>query len=725
MSMIECPAHDDSTASLSVAVTEEGVVLLKCHAGCRTKEDVLPAFGLEIRDLYPTNGAPAAFLSKNPDIQPSRRGNRLVFIDVADWFTDPDFTSAFDYVDENAVPKYRVVRFDYPDGKQVRQCRPNPNAPGRFLSGLNGEAPLLYRLPEVIQAAKNGGTVYVPEGEPKVELLRSWGLVATCSSGGAGKWRPEFAEHLRGAQVVILPDNDEPGRKHAADVSSSAIGKASSVRLIELEGLAEGQDIKDWAQAGGTKEELERVVGSTQPMQAPAVAPTEGPEKPFDRARYWTVVVGPRGGSKTVFEPVALAKDVARFLHLTRGPGGGLWWRDDGVYRQDGEDHVKRLVQEQLGDDFRSSRLGEVMAWAKCLPVTITTEPPPENLLHVANGVLDIDTLELRPVTPEERWTYRLPVAWNPDATCPNITAFIYEVVPEDCRLLVGEVFGMCLLPTSRFRRAVMLLGSGSNGKSKLLETLQNMLGEENIAAQKLHDLGEDRFAKAELFGKLANICGDLDSRPIERSDTFKTLTGTDLINAERKFGQPFKFVNYATLVFSANEWPVSHDQTNAYFTRWVAIPFTQRYREDGGPLQPGEKRADPKLIDRLTTPAELEGLLVRAVHGARRLRERGGFEVPESVRAAVEDYRQWADTVLAWVDERVRPDPEQRNSRSHVYGSYRTWCKDNGRGPLSAKRFWPRLREVIEARGWPVDWDTYTNDAAGLRAVEGLKVEW
>lgn len=198
-----------------------------------------------------------------------------------------------------------------------------------------------------------------------------------------------------------------------------------------------------------------------------------------------------------------------------------------------------------------------------------------------------------------------------------------------------------------------------------------------------------------------------------EAADTFKMLIGGDWITAERKYGQPFEFKSYATLVFSANEWPVSHDQTDAYFTR-IAIPFTNRYVE--GEPGPGERRADPKLIERLTTRGELEGLLVRAVRGALRLQERGGFVIPDSVRDAVSDYRQWVDTVLAWASERVRPMPGHRIERSTVYLSYQAWATENGRKAVSAKRFWPRLREILDQRGIP--FQEVEADARELRDV-------
>lgn len=430
----------------------------------------------------------------------------------------------------------------------------------------------------------------------------------------------------------------------------------------------------------------------------------------------------PSGNGPDRFVPARLAADIASEYRIVRGPGGGIWYDAGGVYRVGAEDLVKDTVRRVLGEAYRQNHLNEVLSWCRTLPVEVTTDPPPENLLNVANGVLDIDTLELRQVGADDRFTYQLPVRWNPYAKCPSIAEFMREVLPADVVAagLVGELFGMCVVPTGRYRRAVMLLGPGSNGKSVFLRLAKALLGPDNVASVTLQALSEDRFAKAQLFGKLANVAGDLDSKPLERSGSFKTLTGDDLVTAEEKFGQPFQFVNYATLVFSANEWPVSYDQTDAYFTRWIAVPFNQRYREDGGELLPGERRADPKLGDRISTPAELEGLLVVAVQGARRLRERGGFLIPESVRAAVADYRQWADTVMAWIDETVTAAPDGTVSRKAVYKAYVEWCRDNGRSPVSSKKFWPRFREVLAGQG--VQIEETKHDVA--RLVHGLRID-
>lgn len=445
--------------------------------------------------------------------------------------------------------------------------------------------------------------------------------------------------------------------------------------------------------------------------------------------RSWTLRIGNPWDEKvnadgeitsSKFVPPRLGKDIADQLGIVRGPDGGLWFDAGGVYRPRADEIIEVAVRRVLGESFRRNHLAEVMTWCKTLPTEVTTDPPPAHLLNCANGVLDLDTLELRPVAWNERFTYQLPVRWNPEATCPNIEAFVRQVVPPDAVGLVTEVFGMCLLPTQRFRRAVMLLGGGSNGKSVLLSILRALLGPDSYSSVTLHALSEQRFASSQLFGKLANIAGDLDAKPVESSGAFKMLTGEDAVTAESKYGQPFQFVNYATLVFSANEWPVSYDQTDAYFTRWIAIPFDKRFVEGGVPLADGELRADPKLLDRLLTPDELEGLLVRSVAGARRLRDRGGFELPQSVRDAVTDYRQWADTVIAWADEAVTVKPDMQVPRTAVFSRYRGWCKRNGRSAVSSKKFWPRFRDVLKAKGIGFD----EGKSHGDRNVTGLWIE-
>lgn len=157
---------------------------------------------------------------------------------------------------------YQVVRLE---PKGFRQRRRNHG--GGWEWTLGNVARVLYRLPE-LRAADPTAPVFVPEGEKDVDNLVTKGLVATTNAGGAGKWRSEYAESLRGRAVVVLPDNDPIGRKHAEQVRAALEGVATSVRVLELEGLPEKGDVSDWLAAGHTVEELVRLARSAPTSRA-------------------------------------------------------------------------------------------------------------------------------------------------------------------------------------------------------------------------------------------------------------------------------------------------------------------------------------------------------------------------------------------------------------------------------------------------------------------------
>jgi hypothetical protein len=237
-----CPAHDDRRASLSVAEGEDGRVLLRCHAGCEVVA-VVAALGMTERDLF----APR---------EERTLSGRIV--------------ATYDYTDEAGALLFQVVRFD---PKGFRQRR--PDGAGGWIWNLDGVRRVVFRLPRVLEAAKAGGVVFLVEGEKDVLGLERPGLTATTNAGGAGKWGPEYAEALRGCKgVVILPDNDEPGRKHARDAARTLHDAGVPVKVLELPGLPAKGDVSDWIKTGGTKKQLLELVKAV-PRWEPA-AGTDG-----------------------------------------------------------------------------------------------------------------------------------------------------------------------------------------------------------------------------------------------------------------------------------------------------------------------------------------------------------------------------------------------------------------------------------------------------------------
>lgn len=164
----------------------------------------------------------------------------------------------YPYVDRNGNLLFEVLRYHNSDGqKTFRQCRPDGR--GGVIFNLEGINRVPYRLPKVLDAE----TVYLPEGEKDVHTLEGWGLIASCNPGGSGSSHlyRNWTEYFRGRHVVILPDNDGPGKKHAAAVAEALLAVAASIRILELPNLPEKGDVTDWRDEVGTKEQFLQLVG--------------------------------------------------------------------------------------------------------------------------------------------------------------------------------------------------------------------------------------------------------------------------------------------------------------------------------------------------------------------------------------------------------------------------------------------------------------------------------
>jgi putative DNA primase/helicase len=387
------------------------------------------------------------------------------------------------------------------------------------------------------------------------------------------------------------------------------------------------------------------------------------------------------------FVPARLGAQLLAEAPMRLGYDRRLWRYDGGVYRPDGDDWTKHRGRELLGERFRRRHLDEVIAWVRAQLPSLG-HAPPVDLINCRNGLLHWRTGKLMSHSPDVLSTNQIPIDWKPRATCPRIIKFFAQTIPWDALDLIEELFGYALYPGNPYRKAVLLLGPGANGKSTLLGLFRGLLGTRNVAAVSLQALGEERFAAADLFGKLANVCGDIDARTVRRTDLFKQLTGGDPVRAEFKFRDAFEFLCFALPLFSANEVPSVADQTDAWFDRWITIPMEQRF--DG-------KKADTKLGEKLVP--ELPGLLVHAVKGLRRLMTRGSFELPLSIVKAGLRYRLTLDTVRAFIAEEYHFAADAWVDRAALYRRYRQWCDIGGHLALSNTRFNENLARAFGDR--------------------------
>lgn len=221
-----CPAHEDQSPSLSIAIGDKGVVL-NCKAGC-TNDSVVGALGLEMKDLFPP---------KAPEEKEQTESN-------------------FSYYDEDGELLFQVLKKKKPDGRKEFVQR-KPNGAGGWIYTTSGVRKPLYQLPIINQAIADGKTIYVVEGEKDVHTLEKRGFSATTNPGGAGKWLEEHTRTLKNAKVVICVDRDTPGYKHGLDIAEALEGNAASITVIQPpEGF---KDVTDAYDAGKQMKDFEEV----------------------------------------------------------------------------------------------------------------------------------------------------------------------------------------------------------------------------------------------------------------------------------------------------------------------------------------------------------------------------------------------------------------------------------------------------------------------------------
>jgi putative DNA primase/helicase len=272
-------------------------------------------------------------------------------------------------------------------------------------------------------------------------------------------------------------------------------------------------------------------------------------------------------------------------------------------------------------------------------------ERPLLDVINVQNGLLNVETGELSPHSPDHLSSVQLPIKYDPAAKCPAIEEFVRQVFPADAFNLAWEMPAWLMLPDTSIQKSMLLLGAGGNGKSTWLALILAFLGSANTSSVSLHRLEADRFAVSRLYGKLANICPDLPSEHLAGTSVFKAITGGDPLTGEYKFKDSFDFVAFSRLVFSANTLPQSKDSSQGFFDRWLVIPFERSFRGTSAEIP-------RKVLDaRLSAPAELSGLLNKALDALARMTRQNGLSQPASVRKASLDFQATTDPLPVWLD--------------------------------------------------------------------------
>lgn len=343
-----------------------------------------------------------------------------------------------------------------------------------------------------------------------------------------------------------------------------------------------------------------------------------------------------------------------------------------GNYQFNGEATIKRLAENilskhRIGDQATNHYMKEVIGHIeRASYIPRAKFNCSKRFINLKNGRLNLQTMQLYKHSTRFFSTFGIPVKFDSDAECPGIRNFLRQIVQKEDVPLLEEIFGWCLDSRSPIQRAILFIGAGANGKSTFLQLLQSFLGTQNCSAISLQDFSKNRFASSQLYGKLANIHPDLPSTKLTDSSFLKVLTGGDTITAEEKFKGSFEFVNKAKLIFSANAPPIIEDDSMAFWRRMIIVEFPYTFMGN---------KADLKLLEKLTTPEELSGLLNIAIKGLKRLRIKGDFSYKQVWQQTREKYSYFSDPVTAFVEEDCEFESSSEISKPALYKAYVDFC--------------------------------------------------
>lgn len=307
--------------------------------------------------------------------------------------------------------------------------------------------------------------------------------------------------------------------------------------------------------------------------------------------------------------------------------------------------------------------------------------------INLTNGTFEITTQNQHLRTPEaaDFLTHQLPFAYDPDAKAPLFTAFLNRVLPDiDCQYVLAEYMGYVFVSPAKLKleKALLLYGSGANGKSVVFEVITALLGTDNVGHCSLQSLTDEKgYHRAQLANKLVNYASEISGKL--ESNIFKQLASGEPIEARLPYGQPFILKDYAKLIFNCNELPTDVEHTNAYFRRFMIVPFNVTI-----PEAEQDKELAAKII-----ASELSGVFNWILSGLRRLLDQGRFTDAEAVRQQIDIYKRQSDSVRLFLDENeYKADTERHTLLKDLYRDYKGYCGEDGYKPVNNRNFQKRL---------------------------------
>lgn len=363
---------------------------------------------------------------------------------------------------------------------------------------------------------------------------------------------------------------------------------------------------------------------------------------------------------------------------------GGLHFFNGKIYESGDKKIEAKMIS--IMPKINARQRNEALKYIELL-ILMNEEVSPCNLIAFNNGIYDIETGELKEFSPDIVITNLIPWDYVKGAYDNTLDKTLNKIACNDraIRALLEEAVGYCFYRRNELRKAFILTGEKSNGKSTFIAVVQKLLGAENWVSLDLKDVG-DRFRGAEIFGKLANLGDDINDEFIRDVSQFKKLVSGETLTAERKGKDPFQFASYAKLIFSANNLPRTKDKTGAVLDRLIIIPFNATFSKNDSDF-------DPFIKDKLLSKSSLEYLINIGINGLKRVLNKNSFTECEAVIKELNEYNRMNNPILDFFGE-IEEKDLICESVTDWYAKYHDFCLSNNLQSVSRIEFSRQVKQ-------------------------------
>lgn len=364
-----------------------------------------------------------------------------------------------------------------------------------------------------------------------------------------------------------------------------------------------------------------------------------------------------------------------KHIHVSRQDSGLVYVYDGKLYKKWSDVQIKNFALTNFKPFPKAAYMDEFYKYMKSSRLVDKEffEKDLNGLINLQNGILNIKTRELIPHSHDKGFQYVLPYSYDPDAIAPRFSQFLDEVTGGDKQLrAILEEYGGYALSGDEYweHKALVLVGEGKNGKSKFINALRYVAGDDNYSSVSLREMNNVNMRQL-MEGKLFNVASELGKSDLRETDVFKKLTEGAALEVKMMWHQPYMITNRAKLIFATNTIPAASDDSYGFLRRLILVPFDQTFE--------GEK--EDQFLD-AKFKAELPGIFNIFLEGYQRLCSQKGFTKSKVTEELNNAYAETNNTVSLWLSETDMVKVNELNgsctfvTTEDLYAQFVMWCE-------------------------------------------------